>query len=380
MKLVEFKTVTGRCDILLEDARIHHLEDFVLWDGSQGAREAVTALSNINKNLKSVTIKWDGAVGVIFGRDPNGEFIFTDKAGFVAKGYDGRVTNADDLGAMIQNRAKDVSKAEDYKIFADKMKSVFPVVQAATPEDLEGYYKADILYFSQPQLQNNVYKFKPNVVTYSVKADSVLGKKIARSEVGIVIHSKINEQGVAQSMPEDLEFRGSKLLVVPPVTVSEPVTVDDAALDQVKALLSQHSQDIDSVLDRNKLSVMKVSDFAQILYTYVNNKVLKGESDLGRDFVKWLTMTSAVSRNKQGKIVDYVKQEVKGFNALWKVFVGIQMAKDAVIRQLDSQQSDVTASMNDQPGGEGYVVQTAKGPIKLVNRAGFSKQNFQLNR
>ena len=380
MKLVEFKTVTGRCDILLEDARIHHLEDFVLWDGSQGAREAVTALSNINKNLKSVTIKWDGAVGVIFGRDPNGEFIFTDKAGFVAKGYDGRVTNADDLGAMIQGRAKDVSKAADYKIFADKMKSVFPVVQAATPEDLEGYYKADILYFSQPQLQNNVYKFKPNVVTYSVKADSVLGKKIARSEVGIVIHSKINEQGVAQNMPEDLEFRGSKLLVVPPVTVSEPVTVDDAALDQVKALLSQHSQDIDSVLDRNKLSVMKVTDFAQILYTYVNSKVLKGESDLGRDFVKWLTMTSAVSRNKQGKIVDYVKQEVKGFNALWKVFVGIQMAKDEVIRQLDSQQSDVTASMNDQPGGEGYVVQTAKGPIKLVNRAGFSKQNFQLNR
>ena len=380
MKLVEFKTVTGRCDILLEDARIHHLEDFVLWDGSQGAREAVTALSNINKNLKSVTIKWDGAVGVIFGRDPNGEFIFTDKAGCVAKGYDGRTTNADDLGAMIQGRVKDPSKADDYKMFAGKMKSVFSVVEAATPEDLEGYYKADILYFQQPQLQNNVYKFKPNVVTYSVKADSVLGKKIARSEVGIVIHSKINEQGVAQSMPEDLGFRGSKLLVVPPVTVSEPVTVDDAALDQVKALLSQHSQDIDSVLDRNKLSTMKVSDFAQILYTYVNNKVLKGESDLGRDFVKWLTMTSAVSRNKQGKIVDYVKQEVKGFNALWKVFVGIQMAKDAVIRQLDSQQSDVTASMNDQPGGEGYVVQTAKGPIKLVNRAGFSKQNFQLNR
>ncbi len=380
MKLVEFKHISGRCEILLEEARINHLEDFVLFSGSQGARDAVDALSNINKNLKSVTIKWDGAVGVIFGRNPNGEFIFTDKAGFVAKGYDGRVNSADDLGAMIQGRAKDPSKVADYKIFADKMKSVFPVVQAATPDDLEGYYKADILYFSQPQLQNGVYQFKPNVVTYSVKGDSALGKKIARSEVGIVIHGLINEQGVAQSMPEDLGFRGSKLLVMPPVTVSEPVTMDTAQLDDVKALLNQHSMDIDSVLDRNKLSAMKVSDFAQILYTYVNNKVFKGEKDLGRDFVKWLTMTSAVSRNKQGKIVDYVKQEVKGFNALWKVFVGIQMAKDAVIAQLDSQQSDVTASMNDQPGGEGYVVQTAKGPIKLVNRAGFSRQNFQLNR
>ena len=380
MKLVEFKTITGRCDILLEDARIHHLEDFVLWNGSQGAREAVAALSNINKNLKSVSIKWDGAVGVIFGRNPNGEFIFTDKAGFVAKSYDGRATNPDDLGAMIQNRAKDVSKAEDYKIFSDKMKSVFPVVESATPEDLEGYYKADILYFQQPELKDNRYRFKPNVVTYSVTADSALGKKIARSEVAIVIHSKINEQGVTQPLPEDLGFRGSRLLVMPPVTVSEPVTVDNTQLDQVKTLLNQYSRDIDSVLDRNKLSAMKVSDFAQILYTYVNSKVLKGESDLGRDFVKWLTTTSAVSRNKQGKIVDYIKQEIKGFNALWKVFVGIQAAKDAVISQLDSQGADVTASINDQPGGEGYVIQTAQGPIKLVNRAGFSRQNFQLNR
>jgi hypothetical protein len=380
MKLVEFKTITGRCDILLEDARIHHLEDFVLWNGSQGASQAVAALSNINKNLKSVSIKWDGAVGVIFGRNPNGEFIFTDKAGFVAKSYDGRATNPDDLGAMIQNRAKDVSKAEDYKIFADKMKSVFPVVESATPEDLEGYYKADILYFQQPELKDNRYRFKPNVVTYSVTADSALGKKIARSEVAIVIHSKINEQGVTQPLPEDLGFRGSRLLVMPPVTVSEPVTVDNTQLDQVKTLLNQYSRDIDSVLDRNKLSAMKVSDFAQILYTYVNSKVLKGESDLGRDFVKWLTTTSAVSRNKQGKIVDYIKQEIKGFNALWKVFVGIQAAKDAVISQLDSQGADVTASINDQPGGEGYVIQTAQGPIKLVNRAGFSRQNFQLNR
>jgi hypothetical protein len=380
MKLVEFKTITGRCDILLEDARIHHLEDFVLWNGSQGASQALDALSNINKNLKSVTIKWDGAVGVIFGRNPNGEFIFTDKAGFVAKGYDGRVTNADDLGAMIQGRAKDVSKAADYKVFADKMKSVFPIIESATPENLSGYYRADILYFQQPELKDGRYQFKPNVVTYSVTPDSVLGKKIAKSSVGVVIHSMINEQGTEQPVPDDLEFKGSKLLVVPPVTVSNPVQLDTTQLAQVKSMLTQHARDINTVLDRNKLTAMKVSDFANILYTYVNSKVLTGMKDLGRDFVKWLTTTSAVSRNKQGKIVDYVKQNVVGFNALWKVFAGIQAAKDSVIAQLDNQGSDVTASINDQPGGEGYVIQTAQGPIKLVNRAGFSKVNFALNR
>ena len=380
MKLVEFKTITGRCDILLEDARIHHLEDFVLWNGSQGASQALDALSNINKNLKSVTIKWDGAVGVIFGRNPNGEFIFTDKAGFVAKGYDGRTTNADDLGAMIQGRAKDVNKAADYKVFADKMKSVFPIIESATPENLSGYYRADILYFQQPELKDGRYQFKPNVVTYSVTPDSVLGKKIAKSSVGVVIHSMINEQGTEQPVPDDLEFKGSKLLVVPPVTVSNPVQLDNTQLAQVKSMLTQHARDIDTVLDRNKLTAMKVSDFANILYTYVNSKVLTGMKDLGRDFVKWLTTTSAVSRNKQGKIVDYVKQNVVGFNALWKVFAGIQTAKDSVIAQLDNQGADVTASINNQPGGEGYVIQTAQGPIKLVNRAGFSKVNFALNR
>jgi hypothetical protein len=317
---------------------------------------------------------------VIFGRNPNGEFIFTDKAGFVAKGYDGRTTNADDLGAMIQGRAKDASKAADYKVFADKMKSVFPIIESATPENLSGYYRADILYFQQPELKDGRYQFKPNVVTYSVTPDSVLGKKIAKSSVGVVIHSMINEQGTEQPVPDDLEFKGSKLLVVPPVTVSNPVQLDTTQLAQVKSMLTQHARDIDTVLDRNKLTAMKVSDFANILYTYVNSKVLTGMKDLGRDFVKWLTTTSAVSRNKQGKIVDYVKQNVVGFNALWKVFAGIQAAKDSVIAQLDNQGSDVTASINDQPGGEGYVIQTAQGPIKLVNRAGFSKVNFALNR
>ena len=380
MKLVEFKHIKGRCDILLESARIQHLEDLVLFDGSKGAREALAALSNINKNLKSVTIKWDGAVGVIFGRNPAGEFIFTDKAGFVAKGYDGRTTSADALGAMIQNRVKDPSKAADYKTFAGKMQSVFTVLAAATPTNMEGYYQADILYFTTPQLNQGKYEFKPNVVTYSVTEDSALGKKIAKSTVGVVIHSKINEQGTAMSMPDDLDFVGNKLLAIPPVTVSAPVQLDMTQLEQTETLLNTHARDIDTVLDRNKLSAMQVSDFANILYTYVNSKVITGMQELGRDFVKWLTTTSAVSRNKQGKIVDYVKQNVVGFNALWKVFVGIQSAKNNVINQMDSQQSDVTASMNNQPGGEGYVIQTSQGAVKLVNRAGFSKTNFQLNR
>lgn len=379
MKLIEIKPIRGRVNIILEEARIQHLEDFVIFEGSRGAKQALEALYNINKNMKNITIKWDGAVGVVFGRDPNGEFIFTDKSGFVAKGYDGRSTSPEDLEAMIMARAKDPKKLDSYKQFAAKMKNIYPVLQAAVPEDLEGYYQADILYFQTPQLIQDRYVFKPNVVTYSVAKDSDLGKRIGRSQVGVVVHRLFNEQGATQAMPDKIEIKGNDLLILPPVTVSKAVELDTTVLDTIKSQINTQALAVDTLLDQNKLSAMKVTDFSNILYTYVNSKVITGMKNVGQDFAKWLS-NSAVSRNKQAKILEYIKQYAAGFTALWNIWNALQAAKNNVIGQLDSQAADVTATTGDQPGGEGYVIQTAQGAIKLVNRAGFTRANFLLNR
>jgi len=109
MRLVEFKEVDKK-NVALKESRIQHAEDLIFWEGSRGAIRAIEQLQSLSKSTQSLTIKWDGSPAVVFGRNPNGEFIFTDKSGFVAKGYDGRATNSADLKSAIVGRGKDPTK------------------------------------------------------------------------------------------------------------------------------------------------------------------------------------------------------------------------------------------------------------------------------
>ena len=53
------------------EARIHHAEDVVFWEGSRGAVRAVESLKQLEQGgHKDVTIKWDGSPAIIFGLIP----------------------------------------------------------------------------------------------------------------------------------------------------------------------------------------------------------------------------------------------------------------------------------------------------------------------
>ena len=116
-----------------------------------------------------------------------------------------------------------------------------------------------------------------------------------------------------------------------------------------------------------------------ILYKYTNSKVDTGLDNLGRDFVKWLS-TSNVSRIKQQKIIDYIKQNMQAFSSLWEVVNGIMDVKNDIIKQLDSQGEIKAKLRTGDDGGEGYVLAHPGGDIKLVNRAGFSAANRAVQR
>jgi hypothetical protein len=99
-----------------------------------------------------------------------------------------------------------------------------------------------------------------------------------------------------------------------------------------------------------------------------------GLDNLGRDFLKWLS-NSKVSKPKQERLIKYIKENVNTFSAIWDTVNGIMKVKDNIISQLDTQDSDVVATINGQPGGEGYVLSDPTGDMKLVNRRGFSAAN-----
>ena len=392
MRFFEFKQFNKQS--LTEGARIEHMEDLVFRDlpPSKGANRAIQSLINLEKGGHAdVTIKWDGSPAVIFGRNEDGEFVFTDKSGFVAKGYDGKATSAKALQKMLMNRPGYKNNPDGYGELIKNMTTAYKHFDEAVSKDFRGYLKGDMLYFATPEVQDDDYVFTPNIVTYRVKQDSEIGTKIARSDCGIVIHRLVDENGTERALQgNEIEtiMSGETVLVLPPVTAQEPPEVDSSALQELKSIMSKNAKAMDRLLDPSVLEQMKVKDLPNIFYTYLNSKVDTGLTNLAEDFIAWLK-GSKVSQAKQKKIIDMINSNVAGYNAIWQLVSGIMKVKDDIINQLEQQEADVRASIGPHgpvnpdahgEGGEGYVLAHPEGDIKLVPRAYFSKANRSVER
>ena len=315
----------------------------------------------------------------VFGFNPNNEFIFTDKAGFNAKNYDGKSTNADDLESMIMNRVKDESKRKSYAQYSMKMKQAFPTVLKSMPDKFQGYFVGDMLYFQQPKKQGSRFVFKPNVVEYSVDANSEIGKRIGNSRVGVVIHHTMNEQGSISPLNDTTMFKDNGLLALPPATKTHPGNVDLSMLQSAEAEVRKNAGAIDMFLNKGKLQELKLTDLPNVLYAYVNSKVDTGLDNLGKDFGQWLE-NSAVSSPKKIRIKEYIVRNKTGFDAVFRTIATVMETKDMMVDQLDATGSDIIATIDGEKGGEGYVAGAGGNSIKLVKRSGFSRANRAINR
>ena len=360
---------------------INHLEDLIFWEGSKGAKRALQAIIDLEKGgHENVTVKWDGSPAVIFGRDENGEFIFTDKAGFGAVKTDGKAKDPEQLKDILLNRSGGKMKDDPGRIaFADKMADVFQLYQKAIPEDYRGFFKGDLLYYTTPEVEDGSYVFQPQLVKYSVKTDSDLGKRIGQSTTGIVIHRESDADGKEGPVKNADVIKGNNVLVFPSVTVSEPPAIDNTGVKKLSSLINSRGAEIDKLLDPNTLVQKQMKGFGDMLYNYINTKVDTGLDNLGKDFIKWMD-TKKMSTKMRQKVTDHIKENMNGFASLWSIVSGIQKVKDDVIRQMDNAEGDVKATTAGKPGGEGYVLSDPEGSIKFVNRKEFTAANRAVER
>ena len=368
--------------MLLEaDARIQHAEDIIFWEGSKGAMRVINSLKSLEKSgHKDVTIKWDGSPAVIFGRDTNGNFVLTDKSGFSAKGYNGKVTSADDLESMLAQRSGGQARNRPgFDEYVGNMRDLFNQLSISVPEDHRGYFKGDMLYFQTPPVQDKNYVFTPNIVTYAVDVNSDLGRRVGISNAGVVLHREMDEEGNESALENVDKLTGSHVLFVPPITVEKPASKVSPLLDKLEGVVKSNSAQIDLLLDQQQLTQMKLKNLPDILYRYVNSKVDTGLDKIGVDFVQWLE-ASNVSDIKKGKIKQYIIDHKQGWTALWKTFSAVMMVKDNIISQFDGHDSAVDQYIQGQSGGEGYVLAHPDGDIKLVPRATFSAANRAVER
>ena len=340
---------------------LQHLEDLVFVDGSAGALEALDILKQFQSDVSDVSIKWDGTPAVIFGRNEAGEFILTDIAGFGAKNYNGRVTSAQDLANMILSRgSKELT--DERRAYAADMAGVWNAFESAVPASTRGFFHGDLLYKSTPPMADNHYVFTPNKVTYSVKADSSIGQRIARSKVGVVVHTFTDLQNNrVQASVDDLQE--GQLFIMPPVIAQRAPKINLQAVAGVEAAIKKYAAGIDSLLAPKP----GLSDIKNIVYTYVNQMSREGRwNQLTSGFEAWLK-NSKVSEGKQAKI--FALPEYKYFSVIFDLVLKIQQLKNDVIEQLDQAEQDVVASIGNERGGEGYVA--AKSRTKLVPRHRF---------
>jgi len=350
-----------------KDVRIEHLEDLVFEKGSRGIKEALQIIADAAADTaKTTTVKWDGKPAIIFGRKPTGEFVLTDKSGFLAKGYDGLATSPEQIAKIMNQRG-----GERGDLIAIYVK-LWPMLSAAVPANFQGYIQGDLLYTQTPPEAAGAYVFKPNFIEYKIPANSNLGQQIGNSEVGVAIHTRIADPMSPAEPLGDVNLRPvpGLLLITPNVKEIQNVHPNAKLVSELKQLLRAKGTAIDQLFSPIDLRSHGITDLPALCKRYINSRITSNFDNLLPGFGEWLRAN--VTPRKFANIVEYLqspRSNMDGISAAFTAFLGLHDLKSDLLQQLDRQ----------QPGQEGWVLATPAGRAKLVNRFGFSAGNRALN-
>jgi hypothetical protein len=235
--------------------------------------------------------------------------------------------------------------------------------------------QGDLLYSQTPELVGNNYEFTPNTVKYTVPANTDLGKKIGQSTAAVAIHTALSAPGAVPTPIRAAALAPSPGLLILDPSLKEPreIKLNAATVKDATRLLTQYGAAMDRLFDPAELRARKISNFPALVKTYINSRVRSGSYDnLLSGFGKWVQEKEPA---KAPRIFEWATANKQAVAALFQAFLEISSLKNEVVRQLDAQAHDVQASINNEPGHEGYVGQN----MKFVDRMRFSAANFAKN-
>lgn len=371
-----------------KDPRIPHPEDFVFMGGSQGAAKAVQGLEYAGQNAGDITIKWDGKPALIFGRLPDGSLSVMDKYMFDS-GYAAR--SPADWQRYDQQKASGKMRPDLYPRIA----AIWPLLDAATKGP--GFFWGDLMWTGKLEPQDGFYRFQPNEVVYSIPVTATSEKTIGNARAGVAVHQHFenladktartwNGQGLADVPGGAAILRpsfGNRFQLRPP------------NLQAARSAIKQYGSAVDELLDS-----LPASTRARI-QTYFNQRItggttlslhnwLKGNGVSAKQYRELVTGTpdeqgrySAATNNVPGKLFtlagDNTVVPSEAYTGLLTIWDAVYQAKLAMAQQLESQVRGLEQRTRGQAEGEGFVINTPHGLVKLVNRGVFSAANRARN-
>jgi hypothetical protein len=357
---------------------IEHLEDYVFRNGSAGIKRAMDIVKNTSENTgATTTVKWDGKPALVFGRDPAGTFVLTDVSGFGAKGYNGLFTSPRQAIGLLAQRDQDAAAkgkpAGRVEYLGPIYEKLWPLLSAALPKTFRGYVQGDLLYTDRPPEAAGNFVFTPNAITYRIPIASDVGQRIGNSEVGIAMHTKYAEPGAPKEPIGNIDFRRVPgLLLLEPVYAKENVRPNRNLVQALRDVYKTSGSAIDGLFNPAELRALQITDLPKLCIDYINSRVGTDFDNLIAGFGPWLESTQ--SPRKFANIVEYLqspRSNLEGMAAAFEAWGFLHDIKMDILRQLDLQ----------HPGQEGWVMATAGGMAKAVNRlaGGFTSANRAKN-
>jgi hypothetical protein len=382
-----------------EDKLTHleHAEDHPINAGAAGFQHAKkTLMAGHNALLgkqtnATVTTKYDGSPSIVFGHHPEtGKFFVASKSAF-------------NKNPKLNYTEKDIEANHGHAPgLVSKLSAALKHLPKVTPK--EGVYQGDVMH-SGVQSKSNPHgdvkirggqaHFTPNTITYSTKKPGE-AEKVADSKIGVAVHTAYHgpsfEKMKAQYNTGHAGFGSHKDVHLMDVThdigKSKYTPEQQATFKQHMAKAEEHHNAIEKAGGYHHLE-----PHTEHLKTYINKTVRTGDtpstkgynSHLGEihqklaDKVK--TPASKADKMAAGeKMINHVETHREVFNHLWGMHHSLQTAKDQLAHSFSSHTDYGHSVGNKKVKPEGHVIAINNRPTKIVDRAEFSKNNFNKTR
>lgn len=367
---------------------IHHAEDRPLFHGAAGFEHAKGALMQAHNHIKSggdssaLTMKYDGSPSLVFGHHPEtGKFFVASKSAF-------------NKTPKINYTHEDIVKNHGHAPgLMDKLHAALNHLPKVAPKT--GVYQGDIMH-SQDDLEHKPggkVSFTPNTITYTSRGDEA--DRIKKSKFGIVTHTQYHGND-ASSMRADPHPDLHNFKQHPDVWQKSPnhdtkqIHYDEKSqktfLDHMKSAEAIHKKNPDMYDNIHPAH----GGEAGHLSTYINHTVRTGEEPNVEGLKKHIlekskkeiakVKTPAAQAKKSATAqghMQWIDDNKKHYENLLKMHNHLQKAKNVLVDTLQQHEGGLEHHIDGKrTGPEGFVVNHAGEPTKLVNRAEFARANL----
>jgi len=391
---------------------LEHLEDSILFDGSQGATDAFMFLDELARvfsgqgnNSFKITTKWDGAPAVFCGIYPGTTRFFVGTKSVFNK--NAKINFRDlDIDANHGHAPGLVSKLKDALKY-------FPTL------GINGVAQGDLLFTDDKKYETingeRCITFTPNTITYSIPESSALYAKADKAKIGVVFHTTYSGSSV-DSLNASFGYDISKLnksddvLVLSAETgqIGKNVLLTNQEVARLKTMkrasttfIRQSSSFLDSVAEQ--IAANDQLTVGPRLKIYFNTYVRQGRrvnsaTNFVRDFKQYFEgeVKKAVDKvktpkAKAGKLaklyagLDFIEANETALLKTIGLYTTLQQAKLLFIRKLETGERIGTYLRSENgykvTAPEGYVaIKDGTTAIKLVDRLQFSVANFNVSK